>query len=85
MSSENHSIIWQTQRVNTPKLGQLTCFLRDILNIAKYTGNIHGMFVAGAVTKWKGFSSVLNLPKKKKNQHRNLHLDRQRLGQSQML
>ena len=43
MSSENHSITalslrvshFQTRRVNTPKLGQLTCFLRDILNIKK--------------------------------------------------
>ena len=35
----------------------------------KYTGNIHGMFVAGVVTKRKGFSSVLTLSKKKQNQH----------------
>ena len=92
MSSENHSLMAlplqvshsQTLRVNTSKLGQLTCFtsLRDIVNIAKYTGNIHVMFVAGVVTKRKGFSSVLILSKKKPNQHRILHLDPQRLGQS---
>ena len=45
MSSENHRLTapsqrvshFQTQRFNTPKLGQLTCFtsLRDIMNIAK--------------------------------------------------
>ena len=38
--------------------------------------------MAGVVTKRKGFTSVLNLSKKKTNQHRTLHLDPQRLGQS---
>ena len=38
--------------------------------------------MAGLVTKKKGFSSVLILSKKKTNQHRTLHLDPQRLGQS---
>ena len=46
------------------------------------TGNIHGMFVAGVVTKKEGFSSVLILSKYQTNQHRTLHLNLQRLGQS---
>ena len=41
------------------------------------------MFVAGVVTKRKGFSSVSILSKKKTKQHWTLHLDLQRLGQSQ--
>ena len=45
----------------------------------KYTGNIHGMFVAGVVTKRKGFSSVLTLSKKKQI-NINIHLDPQRAG-----
>ena len=74
----------QTRRINTSKLSQLTCFtsLRDIVNIAKIHSNIHGMFVT-VVTKRKGFSSVLIISKKKTNQHRTLHLDPQRLGQTQ--
>ena len=36
-------------------------------------------FVAGVVTKRKGFSSVFILSKKKTNQHRTLHLDPQRV------
>ena len=69
MSLENHCLTvlsqrashFQTRRLNTFKLSQLTCFtsLRDILKIAKYTGNIHGIFVDGVVTKRKEFSSVL--------------------------
>ena len=44
---------------------------------------IHGLFVAGVVTKRKGFSSVLIDPfKEKTNLHRTLNLDPQRLGQS---
>ena len=46
----------------------------------KYTGNIHGMFVAGVVRKRKGFFSMLTLSKKKTNQHRTLHLAPQRSG-----
>ena len=90
MSSENHRLTalskqvshFQTGRGNTFKLSQLTCFtsLRDIVNIAKYTGNIHGMLVAGVVTKRKGFFSVLILSKKKTNQYRTLHLDPQLAG-----
>ena len=38
------------------------------------------MFVAGAMTKRKGFSSVLILSKKNTNQHRTLHLNPQRAG-----
>ena len=89
MSSENHSLTalsqqvshFQTRRFNTSKLDQLTCFtsLRDIVNIAKIDRySIHGMFVAGVVTKRNGFSSVLTLSKKKTNQHRTLHLEPQR-------
>ena len=37
------------------------------------------MFVAGVVTKRKGFSSAL-ISKKKINQHRNLHVDPQPAG-----
>ena len=40
------------------------------------------MFVAGAVTKRNGFSTVLILSKKKTDQHWTLHLDPQRLGQN---
>ena len=40
------------------------------------------MFVAGVVTKRRGFSSVLILSKKKTGQHRTLYQDPQRLGQS---
>ena len=47
--------------------------------LPKYTGAIHGMFVAGVVSKRKGFSSVLILSKKK-NHHRTLHLDPQTAG-----
>ena len=41
-------LTFQNTKFNTPKLGQLACFTssRDIMNIAKYTGNTHGMFVA---------------------------------------
>ena len=38
--------------------------------------------MAGVVTKRQGFSSVLIVSKKKTNQHRTLHLDPRRLGQS---
>ena len=44
--------------------------------------NMCGMFVAGVLTKRKGFSSMLILSKKQTNQHRTLHLDHQRLGQT---
>ena len=50
--------IVQTEGLDTTERGQLTCckFLRGIVNIAKYDGNIHGMFVAGVVTNREGFS-----------------------------
>ena len=73
---------FQAGWVNISKLGQLTRFksFQDIVNSAKYTDNNHGMFVAGVVTKRKGFSSVLTLSKKKTNQHRTLHIYPQRAG-----
>ena len=46
-------------RLNTAKLCQLSCFK----SLRKYAGNIHGMFVAGVVTKSKVFSLVLTLSK----------------------
>ena len=39
------------------------------------------MFVAGVVTKRKGFSSVLILSKNKTNQHRTPHPDPQQLDE----
>ena len=91
MSSENHSLATislrishlQTRSLYRAKLSRLTCFksLLDIVNIAKIQ-NIHGMFVVGVVTKRKRFSSVSIISKKKTNQHRTLHLEPQRLGQS---
>ena len=67
---------FKTESLYTANLGQLTCFkfLRDVVNIAKNTNIIHGMFVAVVVTKRKGFSSVLTFSK---NQH---HLSPQQAG-----
>ena len=47
------------------------------MNVAKYDGNIHGMFVASVVTK----RFVLTLSKKKLHQHQNLHLHPQWAGE----
>ena len=44
--------------------------------------NTQVIFMAGVVTKKKGFFSVLILSKKKTNQQRTPHLDPQWLGQS---
>ena len=79
MSSENHRLTalshrvshFQTWRVNTSKLGELTCStsLRNIMNIAK----IHGYYSSDV---W-GWCSEKTVSKKKTNQHWTLYLDTQ--------
>ena len=94
MSSLNHSLTALSQRVSHFKHDGFTLLSSTNWHVLhlygtswrspKYTGNIHGMFVAGVVTKRKGFSSVLILSMKKQT-NRTLHRDppcSQRLGQS---
>ena len=84
---------FQTRRLSTTERGHLTSSisLPALSTWQKYASKIHGMFVAGVVTKRNGFSSVLTLLKKKKflsvdpfkekaNKHRTLHLGPQRAG-----
>ena len=75
---------FKTESLYTAKLGRLTCFisLRDIVNIAK----IHRLY-SWDVRGWcsdekEGIFHSVDPFKEKTNQHRTLHTDPQRLGQS---